>query len=139
MQLNQLTGRRMEAASHDSTAAEAAAVMRRQDIGFLPVIDGTRLVGVVTDRDLVVRGIDPGKDPDKVPLSEIMTPDVVTISCDAELPTAAEVMKNRQIRRLVLMGRDGHYEGVVTLGDLARVLDDDRVVCGTLRQIAQPA
>lgn len=138
MQVEQLMSRSLEATFKDTTIAEAASLMRQKDIGFLPIIDGTQLVGVVTDRDLAIRGIEAGRDPDSIPVAEVMTRDVETVMRDSDVLDAVKRMKERQIQRLVVVESDGHYEGVLSLGDLARAMDNEQLVGETLREIVQP-
>lgn len=126
----------VEATSKTASVAEAAQLMRRADIGFLPILDGMRFVGVLTDRDIAIRGVIPGRDPDTIAVEEIMTGDVQTVQQDADVNEAIRLMQEQQIQRLVVVGSDGHYAGIVTLGDLARALDDQKSLGETLESIS---
>lgn len=139
MLLKELMTDAVEATSKTSTVAEAAGQMRASDIGFLPVIEGTELVGVLTDRDIAIRGVIPGRDPDSIPVEEIMTRDVHTVQQDADSADAIRRMQDQQIQRLLVVDSDGHYAGVVSLGDLARQCDDAPSVGQTMEKIAAPA
>lgn len=107
----------------EATLRQAAEAMRLRDTGFLPVCASDRLVGTVTDRDLVVRGLAVGADPDASSVSEVMSSHVLTCSADTTLEEAARRMEQAQVRRLVVLDRGHQLVGVVTLGDLSQALD----------------
>ncbi|UHA74050.1 CBS domain-containing protein [Paenibacillus sp. 481] len=96
---------------------EAAVLMKQYDTGFIPVVDGERLIGVVTDRDLVVRGI-AEKHPGSEQITHVMTHDVITIDPDLSVDEAAQLMAEKQVRRLPV-AKNGKLIGIVSLGDLA--------------------
>src|SRR5437867_3046437 len=84
----------------DATLGEVATLMRQEDCGSIPVVEDGRLVGIVTDRDIVIRGVAAGKDPKTQRVSEIMSSDPVAIGPDNDLSDAEKIMGDRQIRRL---------------------------------------
>jgi CBS domain-containing protein len=96
---------------------ECAVKMKENDIGFLPVVEGRKLVGVVTDRDLVVRGY-AEKHSGSASVTEVMTEAVRTIPSDMSVDDAAKLMASEQIRRLPVV-ENGELKGVVSIGDLA--------------------
>ena len=101
----------------DATLQDAAAKMAKEDIGSLPVTDGKKLVGVVTDRDIVVRCVAKGAAA-SAKVSDAMTKDVTTCASSSDVHAAARLMGDKQIRRLYVMDA-GELVGVVALGDLA--------------------
>jgi CBS domain-containing protein len=103
----------------DATVAAAADAMRANDIGDILVMDGDQIRGVVTDRDLVVRAVAEGKDPELTTVEEVYSPDVVSVSPDDDVATAVHLMREHAVRRLPVVGADGHAHGIVTIGDLA--------------------
>jgi len=103
--------------SQQANIQEAARLMRDHDIGFIPIVDGQRLVGVVTDRDLVIRGYADARSGSE-PLSEVLTNDVRTVPSEMSVDEAASIMAAEQIRRLPVVS-NGHLEGIVSIGDLA--------------------
>lgn len=103
----------------ETPVVEAARAMRHQQIGDVLVIDGGQLVGVVTDRDIVVRGIANQKNPATTPLGEIASRDLVIIRPDALVSQALALMRERAVRRLVVMDVPGTLVGVVSIGDIA--------------------
>ena len=116
---------------------QAAEKMRQFNIGPVPVCDGDRLVGVVTDRDLVVRGIAMGHDPHTSTVSSVMTEDAELIHLDADLDEAAEMMRDKQLRRLLVVDDHKNLVGILSLGDLAREADDT-TAARTLEHISEP-
>jgi CBS domain-containing protein len=111
--------------SPDASIEEAARVMREQDIGDVFVADGDRIAGVVTDRDIVVRGIAEGKQPTTAKLAEVFTSgELVSVSPDDSVEEAITLMRQRALRRLPVVD-DGRPVGVVSLGDLAIERDRD--------------
>lgn len=121
MHVSDVMTRDVAVADIASTVRDVAGIMRMEDCGFVPVMDGGRLAGVVTDRDLVVRCLaDASLDGSvgDMPIAEVMTSgDLVTIGPDEQLETVAHMMSLRQVRRLVVT-QDGAIRGVITLGDL---------------------
>ena len=104
------------------TAAAAARLLSRHNIGALPVVQGKRLVGIVTDRDLVLRCVAAGASAEETPVARVMSQRLVTVSPEDSLQTAAEKMSAEQVRRLpVTEGRE--LVGMLSLGDLAKLPD----------------
>lgn len=128
----------VETTAPDASVSDVARRMRDLDVGSLPVCDGTRLIGMVTDRDLSIRATAEGKDPNATRVRDVMSPEVAWVFDDEPAAMAASVMRSRQIRRLPVLDRDDRLVGVVALGDLATDLGDDRLKGATLEEISQP-
>jgi CBS domain-containing protein len=108
-----------ETVTPETTLADAARVMERADIGDVLIVDGTgQLRGIVTDRDIAIRAVALGRDPNTTTVNEIMTPTVETVSSSATVREAIETMRRHDIRRLPVVD-GGSPIGVVSLGDLA--------------------
>jgi CBS domain-containing protein len=103
---------------------EVAEVMEAEDVGAVPVVEGDRLVGIVTDRDIVVRAVAKGKDPRGMPASEVSSRELLTVSPDDDLSDALKVMAQHQVRRLVVIAEDDRLVGVVSQADVARQAKD---------------
>lgn len=103
----------------DNTLVEAAGLMRQLDVGALPICDRDRVVGMVTDRDIVLRGTAEGRDPNTATVSEVMSPGIVSIFADQSVEEATRVMESKQIRRLPVLNRTRRLVGMVSLGDVA--------------------
>jgi CBS domain-containing protein len=101
-----------------TTLAEAARAMRDHDVGDVIVLRDDQVAGIVTDRDIVVRGVAESMHPDEAVLAQIASKELVTLSPDAAVDEAAELMRSRAIRRLPVV-EDGRPAGIVSLGDLA--------------------
>lgn len=127
MQISEIMSRDVVLASPRQTLREVAQIMAERDIGFLPVGDHDRIVGMVTDRDIVVRGLAAGKGAD-AKIGEVMTEDVKYCFEDEEVDHVVENMGANQVRRLPVMSREKRLIGVVTLADAA--LEHDPVVVG---------
>lgn len=138
MRLREIMSKNVEAVSADATLAEAANIMARLDIGFLPVLDGDQIVGTVTDRDMVVRAVAKTLDSGSTRVREVMTEGVETVLPDDDVTKAAELMEKKQIRRLVLRDEKGAYLGVVSLGDLAQRAKDRELSGEALEKVTEP-
>lgn len=119
MKLREIETERAESIEPDKSLREAAELMKEKNIGFLPVCKEGRVLGILTDRDIVVRVVAEGEDPDDVLVEDAMTMGRVWCYEDEDVETAAAKMKEHKVRRLVVMDRDGRLAGVVSLGDLA--------------------
>lgn len=120
MKVKELMTKEVEVIHPDDSLKDAARKMRVRDIGFLPVCDGDRLVGAVTDRDLVLRSVAEGIDPNTSIGRDLVTSPIVYCYDDDDVEEAAKLMEQHQIRRIVAVSRkDKRLAGVVSLGDIA--------------------
>ncbi|WP_052554925.1 CBS domain-containing protein [Enhygromyxa salina] len=111
-----------------ASLTQAAGAMRDNDIGSILVVDGdAKLAGIVTDRDIIVRAIADGQDPNKVPVSRIVSKPKTTLSPNDSLDRAVELMGSNSIRRIPVVD-DGRVVGIVSLGDLAAIRDPKSVL-----------
>ncbi len=118
----------------------AAQKMRNLDVGPLPVCgDNDRLVGMITDRDITVRAVAEARDPRTTTAEEIMTPDVVFCYDDQDVQEAARLMKENQVRRLVVLNRDKRLVGILSLGDVAVETGDEKLAGQTLEEVSLPS
>ena len=109
----------VETIEADQTVREAASFMLRADAGSIPVTDGERLIGMITDRDIAVRGVAQGRGPDTT-VRELMTDDVVSVRADDNVEDVAAKMSEAQVRRVPVIDQDDKLCGIVSLGDLSR-------------------
>lgn len=124
MQVQQIMNRNVEMARPDETLREVARRMAEQDIGYMPVGDGDRLVGAVTDRDMVVRGLADGRDGGAT-VRDVMTADVKYCFEDEEVEHVVQNMGDIQLRRIPVMNRDKRLVGVLSLADTALAYSPD--------------
>ena len=137
MKVNELMTRDPAALRSESTATEAATVMKREDCGSVPVVDGGKLVGIITDRDIVLRVVAAKKDPATVKMSEIMTKDPACIGPDTTAAEASKLMSDKQVRRLPVV-ENGKLVGMLVIGQLARH-ESNSAAGDTLKDVSQPS
>ena len=105
----------------DASVRQAARLMRKHGVGILPVCSSSgRLMGMLTDRDLVVRALAPARDPDTTRVSDVMSRDPAWCREDEDLESAAQVMESRRVRRVPVLDRRGHLIGLLSIDDIAR-------------------
>ena len=117
---------------------EVAEKMQDDGIGSIPVVDGGRLVGIVTDRDIVCRVVAEGRDTRTTPASEAMSEDLVTIGPDDSVREAIRKMGEHQIRRIPVCDMNGRLRGIIAMADIALEAERDRELADALEQISQP-
>jgi CBS domain-containing protein len=108
----------------DKSVAYAAKMMRDEDVGLAPVVEGDKLIGTLTDRDIAIRVVAEGKDSDQTTVREVASTNVVTIDPQQDLDEALRLMAKHQVRRLPVVEEDGRLVGVVAQADVARAGDD---------------
>ena len=119
MKISEVMTTEVETISADQTAREAASFMLRADAGSIPVCDGDRVVGMITDRDIAVRGVAEGRGPD-TPVSELMSDGIICAREDDDIHDVARRMSEEQVRRLPVLDAADRLCGIVSLGDLSR-------------------
>lgn len=138
MQVSDVMTQDVESISPTANIQEAASLMRRMNIGFLPVCEGRHTIGVLTDRDIAIRLVADGQDASRTIVREIMSEDVISCSMEIDVEEAAEIMEQQKIRRLVVVNDRDELVGVVSLGDMAVDTSDDRLSGEILREVSQP-
>jgi CBS domain-containing protein len=117
MKIKEIMTTEVRAVSANDSISEAANIMKQLDVGAVPVLDNHLLVGIITDRDLVLRAVAEGKNSDER-VSTIMTKNITTVSPDTDVHKAADLMASQQIRRLPIVD-NGRLVGIVSIGDMA--------------------
>jgi len=123
MRLSNIMTGSIQTVGPGASLAEAAKKMASQDIGSLPVCaDGRKVVGIITDRDITVRAVARGLDPNRTCVQEVMTKEVLSCPADRPVEEACALMEARQVRRLLVTDDDERPIGIVSLGDIALCL-----------------
>ena len=135
MKVRELMTKQPTTVEPGATLGEVATLMKQEDCGSIPVVEGGRLVGIVTDRDIVVRGVAAGVDTKKQRVSKVMSSDPVTVGPDDDVMDAEKKMADRQIRRLPVV-EGGKLVGLIVTAQIARA-GNERKVGETLKEISQ--
>lgn len=136
LQVHQIMSRRVRTAAPADTVAEAAAVMRDHRIGVLPVLERGRMVGILTDRDIVVRVVAEARSPTDCRVADVMTEEVHFCLDDDEVEEVARRLGEQGIRRMPVLDRSDQVVGVISLEDIAVHADWGYIVAQALRRIA---
>jgi CBS domain-containing protein len=111
----------------DKPVAYAAKMMKQEDVGLAPIVEGDRLVGTLTDRDIVTRVVAEGKDPQSVKVRDVASSNLVTVDPQQDLDEALRLMANHQVRRLPVVEEDGRVVGVLAQADVAEHAKEKKV------------
>jgi CBS domain-containing protein len=125
-QIRELMTVRPRTVKAGDSIVEAAKLMKGEDSGIAPIVDGDRLVGVLTDRDIAIRVVAEGRDPRETKVEEIASQSLVTIDPQQDLDEALRLMAQHQVRRLPVVEEDGKLVGIVSQADVARRADSER-------------
>ncbi|KAB2953252.1 CBS domain-containing protein [Heliorestis acidaminivorans] len=124
--------------SSDQTLVDAAKTMSSIDVGAMPIVDNGKCVGIITDRDIVIRAVAKGQDVKTTKIQSVMTKELITASPDTDIHEAAEIMAENQIRRLLITDQ-GKLVGILALGDLAVMDIYDDEAGDALSDISEPS
>ena len=141
MQVLDVMTREVETIAPDASLQQAAEAMEAGDVGSLPVCQGRRLLGAITDRDIVVRGVATGASPVDMLVRDCMSDDIAYVFEDEEVEAALKRMEALQVRRLVVLDRQKNLVGIVSLGDIAaepRATDNEHLG-EAIAEISQPS
>lgn len=125
-----------ECVNEKDSLRDVARIMKDRDTGVVPVVDGRKIVGLITDRDIVVRGLAEGKNLENASVSELMTKQVRTVRDDASVNDALELMNSAEVRRVAVVNGNDELVGIVSLGDISVKSDKDTKVGQTVESIS---
>ena len=126
-------------ATREMTLREVAALMRDGDMGSLPVVaEDKKLVGIVTDRDIVIRAVAEGKDAE-TSVGDVMTTEIFSVKADDFVFEAIRLMGNKQVRRVPVVNETGELAGIIAMADVALETEDEREIAETLEEISSGA
>ena len=123
------------------TVVEVAEIMQREDVGLVPVVEepSHKLIGVLTDRDIVLNVVAAGRDPRGTAVSEVMTSDPASCQEQDSIETVMQQMASRQVRRIPIVDKDGAIIGIVSQADIATRLSNPRETGEVVQAISEPA
>lgn len=107
------------------TVTKVASLMKQHDVGSVPVAESDRLVGIVTDRDIVLKVVAAGRNPEQTSVRDVMTPNPVCCREDDDLEHALKLMKERQVRRMPIVDGSGRLSGIIAQADVATRVNKD--------------
>jgi len=139
MKIKDIMTRDPEVVAPENTLRQAAEKMQAIDSGIMPVCTNDRLVGVITDRDITLRATAEGLDPFATQVADIMTDELVTCFEDQDVEEAERIMRDKQIRRLLVLNRNKDLVGIVSLGDIAVDTGDVIEAGETLQEVSRPS
>ncbi len=138
MKVREVMSGNVQSVQNTDSVRQAAEIMKRMNIGVVPVLKGNDTIGILTDRDITVRLVAVGRDPETTRVGEVMTGDILTCREDQDIEEAAEIMENHQVRRLLVQNAQGRTVGILSLGDLAFEIGEGKIG-EVLRRISEPA
>jgi CBS domain-containing protein len=142
MQIREIMTREVDVIPPNALIRDAAAKMKELDVGAIPVCDGQKLTGLLTDRDITVRAVAEGRDPLQVRVTEVMSNEIAYCFEDETIEQAANLMESKQIRRLPILDRNKQLAGIISLGDIALRTEGSRqkeLAAEALQEISEPA
>lgn len=139
MKISEIMTSNFEMIDSTSSLTDAAREMKSLDVGALPVREGTRLIGIITDRDIVIRALAQGRDPNATQVKDIISSEVVYCYEEDSVEDAVRLMEEHQIRRLVVCDHDRTPVGIVSLGDIAVKTGKEGLYGEALERISEPA
>lgn len=136
MQVKDIMSRKVEVVEASSPIQAAAERMRNCDIGMLPVRDGDKLVGMLTDRDITVRATATGLDPTNTEIKDVVSPGVTYCFENQTVEEAAQIMQSNRVRRLIVLNQQKKLSGIVSIGDLAAKSGIDQLTGKTIKEVS---
>jgi CBS domain-containing protein len=136
---SEIMTRNVTIAAPEMTLQEAAALLREADVGALPVVSEGKLVGIITDRDIVIRSVAEGMDINETKAAEVMTAEVFSASPETFVFEAIRLMGDKQIRRVPVINEAGELCGMIAMADIALEMEDEREIAETLEDISSGA
>jgi Predicted signal-transduction protein containing cAMP-binding and CBS domains len=135
MKCREIMTKNVKTATRDMTLQQVAALMRDGDMGAVPVVENTKLVGIVTDRDIVVRSVADGHGAEGK-VGDAMTGEVFSVKPDDFVFEAVRLMGDKQVRRVPVVNENGELAGIIAMADIALEMEDEREIAETLEEIS---
>lgn len=125
----------VKTATREMPLRDVAVMMRDGDMGSIPVVENGKLIGIVTDRDIVVRSLADGRNSDS-PVGEAMTTEIFSVRPDDFVFEAIRLMGDKQVRRIPVVDSEGSLAGIIAMADIALEMEDEREIAETLEEIS---
>lgn len=138
MKVREIMSAYVQSISSSAMVSEAAERMRIFDIGAIPILENNKIIGILTDRDIVIRAIAAELDPKMTVIKDVYTPNILNCFEEDEIETAARIMEDNQVRRLVVLGDDNTVVGMLSLGDLALKTNIAHLTWEILEKVCEP-
>ena len=138
MKCRDIMTKSVHTATREMSLRDVSVMMRDGDMGAVPVVDGGKLIGIVTDRDIVVRAVAESKTTD-TPIGEVMTTELFTVAPDDFVFEAIRLMGDKQVRRIPVVSEDGSLSGIIAMADVALEMEDEKEIAETLEEISSGA
>jgi len=135
LRASEIMTKSVRTATREMSLSEVAAMMREGDMGAVPVVGDGKLIGIVTDRDIVVRAVAESKTAD-TPIGEVMTTELFTVAPDDFVFEAIRLMGDQQVRRIPVVSEDGSLAGIIAMADVALEMEDEQEIASTLEEIS---
>src|SRR6476620_2654455 len=135
MHCSEIMTRDLRTATREMTLREVGSMMREGDMGSVPVVENGRLIGIVTDRDIVVRCVAEGLDPE-TSVSKAMTTEIFSVKPDDFSFEAVRLMGDKQVRRVPVVDQEGKLAGIISMADIALETEDELEIAETLEEIS---
>jgi CBS domain-containing protein len=135
LRASEIMTKSVRTATREMSLSEVAAMMREGDMGAVPVVGDGKLIGIVTDRDIVVRAVAESKTAD-TPIGEVMTTELFTVAPDDFVFEAIRLMGDKQVRRIPVVSEDGSLAGIIAMADVALEMEDEQEIASTLEEIS---
>jgi len=132
---SEIMTKNVQTATADATLRDVAAMMRDGDMGAVPIVEDSKLVGIVTDRDIVIRVIADGGESSS-PVSRAMTTELFSVKPDDFVFEAIRLMGDKQVRRIPVTDSEGQLAGIIAMADVALETEDEREIAETLEEIS---
>ncbi len=134
----EIMSKNVSAARRETSLKDVAVILKDGDIGILPIVeeDTHKLIGLITDRDIVVRAVADGKNVTETSVGEIMTTELFTAKPDDFAFEAVRLMGDKQVRRIPIVDDEGVLQGIVSMADIALEMEDEREIAETLEEIS---
>lgn len=135
LRASEIMTKSVRTATREMSLCEVAAMMRDGDMGAVPVVGDGKLIGIVTDRDIVVRAVAESKTAD-TPIGDVMTTELFTVAPGDFVFEAIRLMGDKQVRRIPVVSSDGSLAGIIAMADVALEMEDEKEIAETLEEIS---